>query len=162
MTQSVTLELPFPPSANRYWRTTRGKVHVSSHARQYRKLVAQLGLVAAFSQHWNPQPDERYLLVAQLHYPTDRRSQRRDLDNCVKVLVDSLEYAGLISDDNQIHAIAVVRAIRTVGDGQCTVVLRKLSESPPETLVGDTLVTLCQKEYARDGDSDGSHTTMDT
>jgi crossover junction endodeoxyribonuclease RusA len=40
-------------------------------------------------------------------YPPDKR--KRDLDNILKSLLDSLTHAGLIVDDSQFDAIAIAR-----------------------------------------------------
>jgi len=40
-------------------------------------------------------------------YPPDRR--RRDLDNILKALLDSMEHAGVYKDDNQIDELSIIR-----------------------------------------------------
>ena len=52
--------------------------------------------------------DETLALAVALHYPV-RRGPDCDVDNCLKVLVDSLETAGVFQNDNQIRHIQITR-----------------------------------------------------
>ena len=103
----IELELPMPPSANNYWRYVNGKVLKSKDAREYIKIIAQLWMVykaqkkaKAFSK------DQRLQIYIQV-FPPNRI--RRDLDNLLKVLMDSLEHAGLFTNDEQIDDIRIMR-----------------------------------------------------
>lgn len=89
--------LPYPPSGNRYWRHVGARVVVSKEAREYRKKVAQL-LVGA-------QPLDGDVGVAVLVY---RPARRGDLDNTLKVLLDSVR-GFAYADDSQIVSIQAQR-----------------------------------------------------
>lgn len=95
----VTLELPYPPSTNRYWRHVGHKVLISAEGRAYRKTVAAETVLVA-------RVDGR-LRVEVLAYPPDRR--RRDLDNALKCLLDSIKDAGIFHDDEQIDDLRIMR-----------------------------------------------------
>lgn len=99
----VTITLPFPPSANRYWRyvTIKGapRVLISKAGRQYREAVGAC-LVAARAR---PLADD--LAVEITLHPPDRR--KRDADNSLKCLLDSLQHGGLFEDDSQITDLTV-------------------------------------------------------
>jgi crossover junction endodeoxyribonuclease RusA len=90
--------LPWPPSVNSYWRTYQGRMIISREGREFRKKV--MGLRP-------PQFGSQRLSVRVLAYPPDRR--RRDLDNLLKALCDSLCHAGAYDDDSQIDEIVIRR-----------------------------------------------------
>ena len=97
----MIFDLPYPPTVNLYYRHVGAKVLISSKGRQYRKDVE--ALVAA---------QGRSRLDGQLEvtidvYPPDRR--KRDLDNTLKSLLDSLQHAGVYADDSQIRRIDIQR-----------------------------------------------------
>lgn len=92
---SVKLVLPMPPSANRYWRMWQGRMVVSTEARNYKE---QAGWIAKGAQADVITGD------VALTLRVFRPQKRGDLDNCVKVLVDSLK--GIIfEDDDQVTEI---------------------------------------------------------
>jgi len=98
----MVIELPWPPSVNHYWRRQGNTYFVSSEGKAYRdelyyRCAQYRGLFA---------PEQR-LSVAIEAYPPDKR--RRDLDNILKSLLDSLQYAGVYADDSQIDFLAIKR-----------------------------------------------------
>ena len=56
-------------------------------------------------------------------YPPDRR--RRDLDNCLKSLLDAMEHGGAYADDSQIVRLAVEKR-EPVDGGKTLVRIRRL------------------------------------
>ena len=102
----LTLDLPFPVSANQYWMIAGRKLIKTKVARSYIREVTLYWLnekakgALAFGE------DET--LAVALHYPV-RRGPDCDVDNCLKVLVDSLETAGVFQNDNQIRHIQITR-----------------------------------------------------
>lgn len=118
----IRLTLPYPPSANRYWRhSARGgfaKVHLSAEAKAYREDVAWRARLAGM------QPIAgRVALTVRLfpHLPKDwQRRQRKDpetwddtvqcidLGNCEKVLSDALNGVAW-RDDSQHRRIVLER-----------------------------------------------------
>lgn len=63
-------------------------------------------------------------LAVTIHaFPPDRR--RRDLDNLMKALLDSLEHAGVYEDDSQIDMLQVFRA-DIVDDGEISISIEEL------------------------------------
>jgi len=101
--------LPFPPSANRYWRhPTTGKLAgrhlLSADGRVFREAV----LRNAQAERWPSfNPDQR-LAVRILAYMPDKR--RRDLDNVLKAALDALTHAGVWADDSQVDSLLIERA----------------------------------------------------
>lgn len=114
--RSWRLALPWPPSANRYWRSivVLGQKHaqhyVGDHGKAYRKALAELALV-----HRWPRGLTARLAVHLILFQPDRRSI--DIDNRVKILLDALGTAtrpkeikaGLFADDAQIDDLRVQR-----------------------------------------------------
>ena len=104
----LTLDLPFPVSANQYWMIAGRKLIKTKVARSYIREVTLYWLnekakgAQAFGE------DETLALAVALHYPV-RRGPDCDVDNCLKVLVDSLETAGVFQNDNQIRHIQITR-----------------------------------------------------
>jgi crossover junction endodeoxyribonuclease RusA len=101
-TTTVTVELPYPPSVNRLWRSVGGRTLLSREGRRYRReVMARLAAMRA-------QPMRGRLAVRIELHPPDRR--RCDIDNAQKALVDALEHAGLFEDDSQIDDLHTRRA----------------------------------------------------
>jgi crossover junction endodeoxyribonuclease RusA len=97
----MNLELPWPPSVNRYYRNVRGKTLISAEGRAYRLAVLDLlgGQVETLTG--------RVAVTVHCHVPDKRR---RDLDNLGKCLFDSLTHAGVWEDDSQIDDMRLIRA----------------------------------------------------
>ena len=101
----MKLTLPFPPSSNRYWRTTvRGgwpHTYVSQEARQYRALAYWQ------ARQRGAQPLDGEIRIKGVLYFPDRRG---DLSNRIKVLEDALQGA-CYHDDKQLVELHWFRAI---------------------------------------------------
>lgn len=85
----ITLELPYPPSVNTYWRHARGRHYISEKGKAYQSkvFVACLGYL----------PFKKPVSIKVQVWLPDKR--RRDLDNLWKVLLDSLVNAQIVADD---------------------------------------------------------------
>ena len=104
--------LPFPPTVNTYWRHTfkggRLHVYITDKGRAYRDDVIQLLRVMNA-----PRFGTARLKIHFIAFPPDRR--RRDLDNLLKALLDSLEHGGVFADDEQIDDLRITRGGVTTG-----------------------------------------------
>lgn len=102
---SVLLEqlaLPWPPSANMYWRRNGHRYFITAKGIAYRQTVTILG------RPWRDRFDgDKRLSVTVEAYPPDKR--RRDVDNIFKCLLDSLQWAKVYVDDSQIDKLFVER-----------------------------------------------------
>ena len=98
----MRLTLPLPPLVNRYWRHVqiKGAVRVllSSEARRYQKAVS-LALAGV--------PTIDYPVVLLIDVYVQRRGT--DADACLKSLLDAIEHAGLIRNDNLVCELRVRR-----------------------------------------------------
>ena len=94
--------LPWPPSANRYWRTWHGRTCKSTEAKRYQRDVADVvrGKVPLLSGG---------VILQLLFHPPDRR--RRDLDNMLKVIIDALE-GYVYENDSQVLLLVAARMDR--------------------------------------------------
>lgn len=119
----INLELPWPPSLNRYYRIFRSRIIISRIGRAYRKNVITL-LADRF-----PSALLGRLQVTVFAHPPDRR--RRDLDNTQKSLLDSLQHAGVFKDDSQIDSLCIHRC-NIVPDGKVRVSILESKDSENE------------------------------
>ena len=103
----LELELPYPPSANHYFRMVQGRMLISREGRRFREAVA--GILAA--QGVRPMTG-RLALAVQVRPPDLRR---RDLDNVQKSLLDALEKGGAYGDDSQIDLLLTRRGPPAAG-----------------------------------------------
>lgn len=100
----IELCLPWPPSVNRIWRSVGGRVLLSADGRAYRLAVA----AAVREQHGSGDPLTGRLSMTIRAYPIDRR--RRDLDNLLKAVLDAVEHAGSVyENDSQIDHLSIRR-----------------------------------------------------
>lgn len=94
-----TITLPYPPSANRYWRNVDGKTLKSAEARAYQT-----------SAGWSAKLQGVACLLGdvEVEIRVYRPAQRGDLDNCLKIILDALK--GICyEDDKQIVKITAER-----------------------------------------------------
>jgi crossover junction endodeoxyribonuclease RusA len=105
-TQMHTLTLPKPISANRYWRHNRGIAMLSDAARDYKREVA---IVAQQQGIHHPMQGE--ISVHLAYHPNKPKRvkgpvRRIDLDNSIKVTIDSLNGIAWLDDAQivEIHA----------------------------------------------------------
>lgn len=99
----IEIELPWPPSLNRYYRTFRGRILIAADGRAYRTAVARHVALQCIGRE--PLADRLAVEIALA--PPDRR--RRDLDNTLKALLDACTHAGLWRDDELIDDLRIVR-----------------------------------------------------
>lgn len=116
----MIFKLPYPPSLNMLYATFKGTRILSAKGRKYKKAVSDIVLLT---------PDTKKLsgsvcVDIQVHVPDSRR---RDLDNIVKIIFDSLGNAGLFEDDSQIDKFTVTRRNKEK-DGYVIVEVKELEK----------------------------------
>jgi crossover junction endodeoxyribonuclease RusA len=136
----IELILPWPPSVNHYKNigttvtTKNGKIYqnrVNSpktklfYYEVWVKIRSWIALKTKAQAHDDviDHPLTQPLRVYVYLYPPDAR--RRDIDNPIKVLLDSLQKGGLIQDDNQICRLVIERCA-IIPKGQVIVRIEEL------------------------------------
>lgn len=115
---AVSLHLPFPPSANTYYRRGRHATYLSPQGRAYKAAVSDAAAIVGIKL------EGRLDVFVALSSPTKRKY---DLDNRIKPLQDAMQDAGLYDDDEQIDRLTVVRHPPSNG-GYCKVVMVRVEE----------------------------------
>ena len=104
---SFEATLPWPPTVNSYYRhKVIGKlatVYVTQEGKAYRKAV-NLCLMEHGVKTYELEGDLRVEIEV---FPPDKR--KRDIDNLLKSLLDSLTHAQVWKDDNQISDLRIYR-----------------------------------------------------
>jgi len=116
----MKMALPWPPSVNHYWRRVGPRTLISREGRAFRRNVrALLGGGGP-----RKPPAGGRVALAMNAFPPDRR--RRDLDNLLKSVLDSLEHAGVYADDSQVDLLLVRRGEVDRPHGHVEVRLQRL------------------------------------
>ena len=102
------IELPWPPTVNHYYTVSRGRKILSSDGRSYKGeccwLMAAQGVKRLTYESF---------AVTIYASPPDKR--KRDLDNLLKPILDSLQDYGAITDDSKIDMLTIYREERVKG-----------------------------------------------
>lgn len=121
-TDAVKLVLPYPPSANRYWRIWGGRVVRSSEARSY-KIICQS--IATVSRHPKIAGDVAVTVV--LHPKKTKKGEasktRIDLDNALKVVIDAMQGVAYANDSQVVRIVAEIGCPLT--DGGLTIEVKE-------------------------------------
>ena len=90
--------MPVPPSVNGYLKhDKRGVTRLSDKAREYKMDAYQ-----AIGRYAPSEPSQKRLAGEFIfHFGSDSIMRKRDLDNCMKLILDALEYAKFFENDNQ-------------------------------------------------------------
>lgn len=97
------ISLPWPPSVNRIWRRSKFATYLSEVGKRYYAQTVPM----IQSEYKDPQIIGRVKMTIYL-YPPDKR--KRDIDNCLKAILDAFTRAGIWRDDSQIDVLTVARA----------------------------------------------------
>ena len=84
----ITIEAPWPPSVNRYWRAWRNRMIVSGEGKEYKAHMKKHLLKQLDVRDLPLFPKPMRLECSIQAFPPDKRG--RDVDNIQKVLLDSL------------------------------------------------------------------------
>ena len=114
--------LPYPPSANRYWRVWGGRVVRSSEATSYKAICRG---IATLSKH--PTIDGPVSISVLLHPKKTKKGAasktRIDLDNALKVVIDAMQGVIYANDSQVVRIVAQVGCPLT--DGGLTIEVKE-------------------------------------
>ncbi|MDH2923948.1 crossover junction endodeoxyribonuclease RusA [Nicoletella semolina] len=115
----ITIDLPYPPTVNTYWRHTKqGRHYITEKGKMYQSkvFVACLGYLKF---------EKPVSISVKVWLPDNRK---RDLDNLWKVLLDSLVNAQILPDDCwQCVPKQSIEAVGIEKGGRVVVRIRELS-----------------------------------
>lgn len=117
----LILSLPWPPTANKIWRTTRSTVYSSEKYKQF----ATLSFLTVKQQL--PRTFVRFagsVRVAIDLYPPTRKSY--DIDNRIKPTLDALTKSAVWDDDDQVVEL-IVRKRSVVKNGKAEVRIEEVN-----------------------------------
>lgn len=151
---SVRLVLPWPVSANRYWRSfvprghKRAIVTLSDDARAYKAAVARAAAVAGISSVmrgrvsvavdlYPAMPQDASKRMASDPFGWDDSVRSIDLDNALKVLIDAIK--GVVIDDDKWVRRIVAERMQPDGQARVELVVCPIAkpESPQHALFGE-------------------------
>ena len=98
----ISLRLPFPVSTNAIWRSNRGRVHKS---KAYDKWIGAANMAFLTQKRELGKPIVGAFSMSIVL--DDKKRGKRDLDNCVKVVLDHVQRLGLIENDKLAEEISV-------------------------------------------------------
>jgi len=99
----ISLSLPYPPSTNELFRNVPRKGRVKTQ--RYLTWIQAAGNEVNAQR---PQQAETHIGgPVEIVITVERRNNRRDLDNCVKAIIDLLVAHGAIDDDRNVMRITV-------------------------------------------------------
>ena len=117
----LTVELPYPPSVNRYYRHVGFKTLISREGRAYRNLVC------ALLRRAGVRPMDGTVAVGIDLYPPDCRT--RDADNAQKALLDSMQHGGVYRNDSQVKKLLTIMRDTVAPGGKVIVCVMPLDPS---------------------------------
>jgi crossover junction endodeoxyribonuclease RusA len=145
---SFTLTLPWPVSANRYWRSfvprgqSRAIVVLSDEAKAYKQRVGWMvkaaglrapitGRVEIAIQLYPNRPQDWKARQRKFGAAWDDTVQCLDLDNANKVLLDALKGVA-IDDDKWVRRIVSERMEPDAGDARVVVTITAIATAQPQ------------------------------
>lgn len=109
----MILTLPYPPSANTYWRRNGARYFIAPAGVAFRTEVVARCLATG------AKPLAGLVALTVTLVPGDRR--RRDIDNVLKPLLDALTHGGAWTDDSQVKRLIVAMGDPEPKRGRCLV-----------------------------------------
>lgn len=103
----MTLSLPYPVSANRYWRSGKNnRIYLSPEAKSYKKQVRAIALASGVLNPMVGHVEVMALFHARANKDGTESGSVLDLDNVTKVLLDAMNNLVYV-DDKQVRRYLV-------------------------------------------------------
>ena len=102
----IRMVLPYPVSANRYWRIAQNRHYHSKEALAYRRDVALIALRGGYAKPYQGDVVVRLALCPELTRKGVASKTRLDLDNCLKAALDALQGVAFSNDKQVVKLIA--------------------------------------------------------
>lgn len=121
----IEFSAPYPPSLNTYYRTYQGRIILSVKARAYLKDFGYTLYGASGCKLKSKEmPFTCDLEVVINVFPPDKR--RRDLDNLLKCLLDTMQKCDIYKDDSQISKLKIIRN-EIIKNGKVDILIKECS-----------------------------------
>lgn len=116
--KQVTLSLPYPVSANRYWRTNgkTGAVYLSAEAKAYKREVRAIAIASGALNPMTCLVNVEVAFHARMNKSGAESGVVLDIDNVNKVLLDSMNNLVYV-DDKQVRRYLIEFSDPIVGGG---------------------------------------------
>ena len=118
----LTIDVPWPPSINRYWRVWKNRIIISKEGKDYKAHMRKFLHLQLMKETLPLFPQPAKLECQIIAYPPDLR--KRDSDNISKVLLDSLNKI-IWDDDVQLYRI-IVEKVYSEEKGYCLVKVKEI------------------------------------
>jgi crossover junction endodeoxyribonuclease RusA len=105
----LSLELPWPPTLNSNVRHSNGRHYATREYKAFQTIVWGCYYLTPERPKFGSAPIKLTIHAS----PKDRR--KRDLDNVIKPVLDSLTKAGVWDDDSQVADLRILRVIGKPG-----------------------------------------------
>jgi crossover junction endodeoxyribonuclease RusA len=96
--RSFSFQCNPPPSANRIWRQGKHATYKEEGYVKWREATAKEAMAARRYGY-------QFITPVKVSIDLPRKHAGRDLDNCIKPILDAMQDGGLVKNDNLIHEI---------------------------------------------------------
>lgn len=117
MKQRIEIQIPYPPSVNHLYGQRGNRRFIKKKGVEFFEKVKEIVSQKVFAQFLGDVSVTAHL------YPPDRR--KRDIDNTLKAILDSLQKAGVYKNDNQVKQLFVAR-INAVKGGRVDLIVEEM------------------------------------
>jgi len=132
--EEITLVLPLLPSVNRKNKVGRSGVYTDKGYQQQETSLVLIAKSQINQTDWQAKPTDRYRLDITLYFENELRG---DTDGPVKPLIDCLQEAGVLHNDNRMTNYNVNRVWCAEGQSKAVVTVMKVGKLTQEQLAGE-------------------------
>lgn len=112
-----------PPSVNHYTKQRRGGGKtLTERSREFKRIAYQ-----SIGRYAPQKPSEKRIALEVTIYAADKRDS--DIDNRNKLILDALQEALFIKDDNQVDEILTIRGDKIVKGGRVDIILCEIDKT---------------------------------